>query len=333
MNGDGSMWAGRKVLVTGGGGFIGSHLTERLAILGASVRALVPYNGRGSAGWLDRSTLRSEIEVVLGDLRDAGSVSTAAKGVEVVFHLGALIAIPYSYVAPQSYLQTNIEGMLNVLLAVRAHDIPRLVHTSTSEAYGTAKYVPIDEDHPLQGQSPYAATKIAADKLAESFHLSYGTPVVTVRPFNTYGPRQSARAIIPTIITQALAGRRSVKLGNLAPTRDLNFVVDQVDGFLRAGLADGVLGETINLATGSEISAGALVELIAEVTGQPIEIETDPQRVRPKGSEVERLCGANAKARRLLDWHPAHTLREGLVETVAWLRANLSSYATDKYNI
>ncbi|MCS7160284.1 MAG: SDR family NAD(P)-dependent oxidoreductase [Gemmatales bacterium] len=325
-------WHGKRVLVTGAGGFIGSHLVERLVESGARVRALVHYNAIGSWGWLDQAPNREHIQVVLGDLTDRDSVYQAAKNVEIIFHLGALIAIPYSYQAPASYVRTNIEGTLNVLLAVRDLRIARLVHTSTSEVYGTARYVPIDENHPLQGQSPYAATKIAADKLAEAFYCSYGVPVVTVRPFNTYGPRQSARAVIPTIITQCLT-KDTIFLGHLHPTRDLNYVSDTVEGFLRAASADNVLGETINLGSGREISIGDLAQLVARLLGKTVRIESEDQRCRPQKSEVERLVADNTKAKRLLQWEPRIPLEDGLQRTIDWIREHLRRYRLGSYTV
>lgn len=323
-------WQGRKVLVTGAGGFIGSHLVERLVDEGAAVRAFVHYNALGTAGWLDRSPARRQIETVWGDIADRDSVLAAVKGCEAVFHLAALIAIPYSYQAPLSYVRTNIEGTLNVLSAARDLGVGRVVHTSTSEVYGTARRVPIDETHPLQGQSPYSASKIGADKMAEAFHLSFGVPAVTVRPFNTYGPRQSARAVIPTIITQALAGGR-VELGHLHPTRDLNFVSDTVSGFLRAAEVDEAIGRTINLGTGREISIGDLAVLIGRLVGRELNLATGEQRKRPPKSEVERLLADNTLARTLLGWQPRVSLEEGLRRTIDWLAENRDLYRTDRY--
>ena len=276
-------WKSKRVLVTGAGGFIGSHLTERLVKLGADVRAFVHYNALGGWGWLDSSSYKEQMEIFAGDICDRDSVRNAMKDREIVFHLAALIAIPYSYHAPGSYLRTNVEGTLNVLQSARDYDVQKVLHTSTSEVYGTARYAPIDENHPLQGQSPYSASKIGADKIAESFHLSFGTPVVTVRHFNTFGPRQSARAVIPTIITQLLHGK-TVRLGNLHPTRDLNFVENTVDGFIAAAESPSVIGRTINLGTGREISIGDLAHLIAKLMNKPIELEGDNQRLRPVGS-------------------------------------------------
>jgi NAD dependent epimerase/dehydratase len=325
-------WQNKRVLVTGAGGFIGSHLVERLVELGASVRALIHYNALGSWGWLDYSPHRERIEVIMGDLADRDLVFQAARNVEIVFHLGALIAIPYSYQAPSSYVRTNIEGTLNILLAARDLKVARLVHTSTSEVYGTARYVPIDENHPLQGQSPYSATKIAADKLAEAFYCSYGVPVVIVRPFNTYGPRQSTRAVIPTIISQCLNGD-TIRLGHLHPTRDLNYVSDTVEGFIRAATADNVLGQTINLGSGREISIGNLALLIARLLGKQVQIITDERRRRPEKSEVERLLADNSKAKRLLGWEPRVSLEEGLLRTIDWMREHRRRYRLDNHSI
>jgi NAD dependent epimerase/dehydratase len=322
----------KKVLVTGAGGFIGSHLAERLVREGAQVRAMVHYNALGSWGWLDQSELTKDMEIYPGDITDAGSVSRALKDVEVVFHLAALIAIPYSYLAPASYVRTNVEGTLNVLNAAREQGIARVVHTSTSEVYGTAQFVPIKEDHPLHGQSPYSASKIAADKMAEAFFCSFDLPVVTVRPFNTFGPRQSARAVIPTIITQLLGGG-GLKLGNLHPTRDLNFVDNTVDGFLAAALAPQALGHTVNLGSGREISIGDLAQLIGKLAGVPVEITQDEQRLRPEASEVERLLADNHLAKELLDWEPRVGLEEGLERTIYWLKDHLNRYRSGEYAI
>jgi len=325
-------WKDKKVLVTGAGGFIGSHLAERLVELGATTRAMVHYNALGSWGWLDTSPLRNQMEVVAGDLADRDSVRNAVQGTEVVFHLGALIAIPYSYRAPASYIRTNIEGTLNMLQAARDHAVGRVLHTSTSEVYGTAQYVPIDEKHPLQGQSPYSASKIGADKIAEAFHLSFGVPVVTIRPFNTFGPRQSARAVIPTIITQLLVGPE-VRLGSLRPTRDLNFVANTVAGFVRAAEVEAAIGETINLGSGREISIGDLAQLIARRMNRPIEIAQTSERQRPTNSEVERLLASNRQAKELLGWEAEVTLEEGLERTIPWMEEHLSKYRTSAYAI
>ena len=323
-------WQGKRVLVTGAGGFIGSHLTERLVELGARTRALVHYNALGNWGWLDSCPRKGDMEVVAGDIADRDSVRAVVQGNDIVFHLAALIAIPYSYQAPASYVRTNVQGTLNVLQAAQECKLERLVHTSTSEVYGTARYVPINEAHPLQGQSPYSASKIGADKMVEAFHCSFGVPAVTVRPFNTFGPRQSARAVIPTIITQALAGR-SVRLGHLHPTRDLNFVANTVDGFLAAAAASEAIGQTINLGSGREISVGDLVQFIARLLGKPIDIEADEKRQRPEKSEVERLLADNARAITLLGWEPQVTLEEGLQRTIDWLREHQGRYRTGVY--
>ncbi len=311
--------SGKLVLVTGGMGFIGSHLVERLVREGARVRVLGRYNSRGHMGWLEDSPLKNEFEPWLGDIRDAEFVRLACQGVDTVFHLAALIGIPYSYNAPQSYVDTNIQGTLNVLLASRGGGVSRIVHTSTSEVYGTALRVPIDEEHPLQGQSPYSATKIAADKLAESFFCSFGTPVVIARPFNTFGPRQSLRAVIPTIINQGLSGRK-LQLGSLTPTRDFNFVDNTVDGFLAAAKAEAAVGKTYNFGFGQEISIGELAAKISEILGIALEITTEEARLRPDTSEVNRLLADSSKAQRELCWKPAIGLREGLERTVAWFR-------------
>mgnify|MGYP001606468653 CR=1 FL=1 len=320
------------VLVTGAGGFIGSHLVERLVLEGAKVRAMVHYNALGSWGWLDRSPERGAVEVIAGDITDAESVRGAVRGAELVFHLAALIAIPYSYRAPFSYVRTNIEGTLHVLQAAREAGVRRVVHTSTSEVYGTARFVPITEEHPLQGQSPYSASKIGADKLVESFFHSYGMPVVTLRPFNTFGPRQSARAVIPTIITQALAGD-VIRLGNVHPTRDLNYVDNTVDGYVAAATAPGIDGETIQLGTGREIVVGDLVPIVGKILGKTLRVESEGERQRKAGSEVDRLLADPAKARRLLNWTARVPLESGLERTVEFLRANAALYRADRYNL
>jgi dTDP-glucose 4,6-dehydratase len=326
-----SNWTGKKVLVTGGGGFIGSHLVEKLVELGAQTRALVHYNARGSWGWLDQSPRVSEVEVIAGDICDAESVAVATRDVEVVFHLAALIAIPYSYTAPESYVRTNVVGTLNALQAARRAGSTRFVHTSTSEVYGTARQVPIAEDHPLQGQSPYSASKIGADKIAESFQTSFGVPVVTVRPFNTFGPRQSARAVIPTIITQLLAGATKIKLGSLHPTRDLNFVSNTVEGYIAAAEHAEAIGQTVNLGSNREITIGDLAQLIIRTVGVSAEIESDAARIRPANSEVERLLADNTRARQLLGWEPRVSLEDGLQRTIAWLRENQHWYRAGIY--
>jgi NAD dependent epimerase/dehydratase len=325
-------WGRQRVLVTGAGGFIGSHLTERLVELGARTRALVHYNSAGTRGWLDRSPVQDGIEVIAGDVCDADTVHLAMRDIDVVFHLAALIAIPYSYLAPASYVRTNVEGTLTVLQAARDAPITRLIHTSTSEVYGTALVPRISEDQPLRGQSPYSASKIGADMLAEAFHRSYGLPVVTARPFNTYGPRQSARAIIPTIITQAFTGT-SIRLGHTAPTRDFTFVRDTVDGFVRLAEADGVVGQVVNLGSGEEIAVADLAKKILRVIGADVPIEADARRERPVDSEVDRLCADVGRARSLLGWQPKYSLTDGLRQTVDWYRGNLDSYRTGVYGI
>ena len=326
-------WTGKRVLVTGAGGFIGSHLAERLVTAGARTRAMVRYTSSGSWGWLDASSSKGEMEVVASDITDADGVREALRGVEVVFHLAALIGIPYSYHAPRSYVRTNVEGTLNVLQAARDEGVGRVVHTSTSEVYGTALRVPIDEDHPLQGQSPYSASKIAADKMAEAFHRSFGLPVAVVRPFNTFGPRQSARAVIPTVVSQLLAGAEELKLGNLSPTRDFNYVQNTVDGFVRAAEAEAAVGEVINLGTGREISIGDLVRLLMEVMGRQVPVVEQAPRVRPAHSEVERLLADVGRARRLLDWQPRVPLEDGLRATIEWIAAHQGRYRPDDYAI
>lgn len=322
----------KRVLVTGAGGFIGSHLAETLVNAGARVRALVHYNALGSRGWLDYSSTASEMEILAGDVTDAECMRGALAGCDVVFHLAALIGIPYSYTAPASYVRTNVEGTLNILQAARDLQTPRLICTSTSEVYGTARTVPIAESHPLQGQSPYSATKIGADKLAEAYHQSFSVPLVIVRPFNTFGPRQSARAVIPTIMSQCL-NSTTVKLGSLHPTRDLNYVANTVDGFLLAADSDNAVGETINLGSGKEISIEALARLIAELLDKKITIETERTRVRPENSEVDRLLADNSKARALLGWEPKIALREGLEKTIRWLRDHKEFYRTGTYTV
>lgn len=325
-------WSGKKALVTGAGGFIGSHLIERLVELGAEARAFVHYNSNGTWGWLDQSPYKDDVKVFAGDIRDPDSLRQAIEGVEVIFHLAALIAIPYSYRAPLSYVRTNVEGTLNVLQSAIRHDVGLVIHTSTSEVYGTARKIPIDEGHQLQGQSPYSASKIGADKLAEAFHLSFGLPVVTIRPFNTYGPRQSARAVIPTIVSQVFDAT-TIRLGNLQPTRDLNYVTDTIAGFIQAAESPGAVGETINLGTGREISIGELASLIVRIIGRDLPIITENERVRPERSEVERLCADNTKARQLLAWQPAFTLEAGLARTIEWIKENNERYRSSFYAI
>lgn len=326
-------WRGKRVLVTGAGGFIGSHLAERLVEAGAEVRALVHYNALGRWGWLDYSPYRTQMEIVSGDVCDRDSVYHALRGAEAVFHLAALIGIPYSYRAPVSYLRTNAEGTLNVLQAAREAGVERVLHTSTSEVYGSAMRAPIDEDHPLQGQSPYAASKIAADKMAESFWRSFGLRVVTLRPFNTFGPRQSARAVVPTIVAQCLARRETIRLGSLSPTRDFNYVANTVDGYLAAAEAPQAIGRTINLGSGREISIGDLAKLIARLAGVAAEVESEDSRVRPVQSEVNRLIADPARARELLGWMPRVGLEEGLQETIAWMSDHMELYRPDVYAV
>lgn len=330
-----------RVLVTGADGFIGSHLAEALVRAGYQVRAFVLYNSFNSWGWLDQAApeIRRELDVFAGDIRDPHGVRQAMKGCDAVLHLAALIAIPYSYHSPDTYVETNVKGTLNVLQAARELGVSRVIHTSTSEVYGTARFVPMTEDHPLQGQSPYSATKIGADQLAFSFYSSFGLPVVTARPFNTYGPRQSARAVIPTIVTQILAGQRQIRLGKISPTRDFNYVKDTVAFFLAALRSDRGAGEVINCGSNYEISVGETAQLIAEALGAPLEIVTDEERVRPEKSEVERLWADNTKARTLFGWTPEYGGRDGfkrgLIETAEWFRdpANLTGYKADRYNI
>ncbi|MFH1115232.1 MAG: SDR family NAD(P)-dependent oxidoreductase [Pseudomonadota bacterium] len=323
-------WSHFRVLVTGAGGFIGSHLAESLVDKGALVRAMVRYNSRGLWGWLDVSDRKHDMEVIHGDVRDLDTVREAVKGVEVVMHLASLISIPYSYAAPRSYVDTNITGTLNVLQAAREEEVDLVIHTSTSEVYGTAQYVPMDENHPLQAQSPYAAAKIASDKLAEAFHRSFGLPVVTVRPFNTFGPRQSSRAVIPTIVSQALA-KTSLELGNLSPTRDLTYVTDTAEGFVLAAECEEAIGEVINLGTGAEISIGNLVEKILSVMNKDLRIVCRDERKRPEAGEVFRLCSDNSKARDLLGWEPKTTLEHGLEMTVRWIESNIELFRPETY--
>ncbi len=331
----------KKVVVTGADGFIGSHLVEHLVREGADVTAFVLYNSFGSWGWLDDAPqdIKDSIRVVAGDIRDPHGVRTAFADADVVLHLAALIAIPYSYHSPDTYVETNVRGTLNVVQAARDLGIERVVHTSTSEVYGTARFVPITEEHPLQGQSPYSATKIGADQIAASFHASFETPVATIRPFNTYGPRQSARAVIPTVIGQIAAGASKIQLGSLTPTRDFNFVKDTVRGFVAVAEADAAIGEVINIGSGFEVSIGDTVKLIAEVMGADVSVELDPARIRPKGSEVERLLACNAKAKELTGWTPEYGdtagLARGLKETSDWFvqPENLRRYKTGMYNV
>lgn len=331
----------QKILVTGADGFIGSHLTEELVRRGYDVRAFVLYNSFNSWGWLDHAPkeIKDAIDVFAGDIRDPYGVKTAMQGCDTVLHLAALIAIPYSYHSPDTYVDTNIRGTLNVLQAARELGVRKIVHTSTSEVYGTALAVPINEGHPLQGQSPYSATKIGADQLALSFYRSFDAPVAIIRPFNTYGPRQSARAVIPSIITQIAAGKRTLKLGSLHPTRDFNYVKDTVNGFVAIANSEAAVGEVINIGSNFEVSIGDTVRLIAEVMGVSIDVQTDDDRLRPEKSEVERLWADNGKAKRLLDWEPTYGglagFRRGLQETAEWFTdsGNLAAYKVDSYNI
>lgn len=331
----------RKILVTGADGFIGSHLVEHLVREGHDVRAFVLYNSFNSWGWLDHSpaSVREKLDIFAGDIRDPHGVRKAMDGCDVVMHLAALIAIPYSYHSPDTYVDTNIKGTLNVVQAARELGVSRVVHTSTSEVYGTARFVPITEEHPLQGQSPYSATKIGADQIALSFYNAFDTPVTIVRPFNTYGPRQSARAIIPTVITQIASGKRRIRLGALQPTRDFNYVMDTVHGFAAIADSEKCVGEVVNLGSNFEISIGDTARLIAELMGVAIEIETDEVRLRPEKSEVERLWADNSKAKRLAGWEPAYAgldgFKRGLGETIAWFATpeNLQRYKADIYNI
>lgn len=325
----------KRVLITGADGFIGSHLTEVLLESGYEVKAFVFYNSFNRWGWLDTLPKEklSQVEVFNGDIRDPNGVYEAMKGVEGVFHLAALIAIPFSYHSPDSYVDTNIKGTLNILQAARKHELERILITSTSEVYGTAQYVPIDEKHPFQGQSPYSATKIGADRLAESFYRSFGLPVTIVRPFNTYGPRQSARAVIPTIITQLLAGYEQIKLGSLTPTRDFNYVKDTVNGFIKIAESKSTIGEEINIATQKEISIGKLAEELIRQINPNAQIICEEIRLRPKKSEVNRLLGCNEKIKKLTDWKPEYSLTQGLAETIQFFRTHMDEYKTGIYNL
>jgi NAD dependent epimerase/dehydratase len=329
-----SFWSGKNVLVTGAGGFIASHLVEKLVNEGAQVRAFVRYNSRNDMGMLRMLSpeILQEVEIIAGDLRDQAAVGKAMENIDHAFHLGALIAIPYSYIHPFEVVETNVIGTLNVLIMGRTKKMERIVHTSTSEVYGTALHVPIDENHPLQGQSPYSASKIGADKLAESFYRAFDLPVVTLRPFNTYGPRQSARAVIPTIITQALT-QDTIRLGNLEARRDLTYVNDTVQGFLKSGDKPGIEGETFNLGSGNEISIQDLAEQIIKIIGKPIQLEVDVSRLRPEKSEVQRLLSDNHLARERLGWEPQISLEQGLRFTIDWIRENIAYYRPQIYQI
>ncbi|MDF2944242.1 MAG: NAD-dependent dehydratase [Herbinix sp.] len=325
----------KNVLVTGADGFIGSHLVEKLLVEGYKVKAFVCYNSFNSWGWLDKLPKEQldRIEIFSGDVRDPYAVRMALKGVDAVMHLAALIAIPYSYYAPDAYVDTNVKGTLNVLNAARDSGNVRVLVTSTSEVYGTAQYVPIDEKHPFQGQSPYSATKIGADRLAESYYRSFNLPVTIVRPFNTYGPRQSARAVIPTIIMQLLGGKEEIKLGSLSPTRDFNYVKDTVSGFIEILKSDMTIGHEINIATQKEISIGSLADELIRQINPNAKIISDENRLRPSNSEVERLLGSNEKIKSLTNWTPQYTFEQGISETIQWMRENISQYKTDIYNV
>lgn len=326
---------GKKVLVTGAEGFIGSHLTESLVELGAEVTALVQYNSFNNWGWIDtfNSNIKNSINVVTGDIREYDGMKRLIKGQNVVFHLAALIAIPYSYLSPMAYVRTNVEGTTNVLEGCREYEVEKVVHTSTSETYGTALYVPIDEKHPMQGQSPYSASKIAADKMAESYYKSFSTPVATIRPFNTYGPRQSARAVIPTIISQILSGKTEIKLGSLTPTRDFNYVKDTAEAFIKVAESDKTVGEVINAGSNYEISIGDTIKKIINIIGKDVKILCDEERIRPENSEVNRLWADNRKIKELAHWKPRYSIDEGLTETINWIQNNMQYFKTDIYNV
>lgn len=325
----------KKALITGADGFIGSHLVEELVKRGHKVRAFAYYNSFNTWGWLDSlpQSIMQEVEVFTGDIRDPNGVRESVRGIDKVYHLAALVAIPFSYHSPDSYVDTNIKGTLNVLQAARDVGVERILITSTSEVYGTAQYVPIDEKHPFQGQSPYSATKIGADRLAEAFYRSFDMPITIVRPFNTYGPRQSARAVIPTIITQLLAGKEEIELGSLSPTRDFNYVKDTVKGFIEIAMSNNAIGEEINIATQNEISIGQLAQELVRQINPDARIVCDKQRLRPEKSEVNRLLGSNEKILRLTNWRPTHSLEQGLEETIEFFRNNLDKYKIDLYNI
>jgi len=325
-------WSNKSVFITGAGGFIGSHLTERLIDLGADVTVFIRYNSRNDRGMLSLIPPKKteSLKVIMGDLKDSDAIRAASKGSDIIFHLGSLIAIPYSYIHPRETIETNIQGTLNVMMAAKEHNVEKVVHTSTSEVYGTARYVPIDEAHVLQGQSPYSASKIGADKVAESFYCSFNVPVATIRPFNTYGPRQSSRAVIPTIITQMLT-REKIYLGSLHPTRDYTYVADTVDGFLKVAESKKSVGEVINIGSNFEIQIGDLVKRILEIHGVEMEITSDNQRIRPGKSEVERLWCNNEKAKNLIGWTPKTSLDKGLSETIAWIEDNIDKYRPTEY--
>ena len=324
---------GKKILITGAGGFIGSHLTERCVELGYDVRAFVRYNSKNNWGWIENSPVKKNIEVISGDIRDFDSVNKAMKGCEEVFHLAALIGIPYSYVSPLAYIRTNIEGTYNILESAKQHGLKNILITSTSETYGTAQYVPIDEKHPIVGQSPYSASKTSADQIAISYFRSFNMPVKIVRPFNTYGPRQSARAIIPTVISQVLSGKKKIKLGNIHPTRDLTFVKDTAEGFVEISKSKKLDGEITNIGMKEEISVENLVKLISKILKTEIKIESSDERIRPGKSEVERLFCDNSKIISHTKWKPKYNLEKGLKETIEWLKQNLEHYKADIYNV
>jgi dTDP-glucose 4,6-dehydratase len=323
----------KNVLITGAGGFIGSHLTERLVELGFNVTAFIRYNSRNNWGWLEKSKYLNEIKIITGDVRDYDSVRNAMKGVDAVFHLAALIGIPYSYVSPLAYIKTNVEGTYNILQAARDLGIERVIHTSTSEVYGTAQFVPISESHPINPQSPYAASKAAADFLALSYYRAFDLPVIVLRPFNTYGPRQSARAIIPTIITQILAGNREIKLGNINSTRDFNYVADIVDAFIQISKCDEAIGKVINAGSGKEISIEELVRTITSIIGVEVKIIQEEERKRPDKSEVMRLICDNSQIKKLINWAPKYDLISGLKITIEWIKKNIAVYKYELYNI
>jgi len=323
----------KNIIVTGAGGFIGSHLVELLVNEGFNVKAFIHYNSKNSWGWLEESNIKNEIEVVSGDIRDYDSVFEAILGTDAVFHLAALIGIPYSYVSPLAYIRTNIEGTYNILQAAKKLDLSNILITSTSETYGTAQYVPIDENHPLVGQSPYSATKIAADQIALSYYRSFNLPVKIVRPFNTYGPRQSARAFIPTVISQILSGYSEIQLGTLTPTRDLTFVKDTVKGFLEIAKSTETLGSVTNIGMGDEISMGNLVKMIVDIIGANVDIVSDESRIRPGKSEVERLFCNNKNILERTSWAPKYNLKKGLIETIIWMKENLKIYKPEIYNV
>ena len=323
----------KNILITGAGGFIGSHLTELLVKKGFKVKVLVRYNSKNDWGWLENSDVKDDIEIITGDIRDYDSVYSAMKSTDSVFHLAALIGIPYSYVSPLAYIKTNVEGTYNVLQAARQLELENIMITSTSETYGTAQYVPIDEKHPMVGQSPYSASKIAADHIALSYYRSFDLPVKIVRPFNTYGPRQSARAFIPTVISQVLNGNSEIRLGNLSPTRDLTFVKDTVNGFLEIAKSKETIGEITNIGMADEISMGDLVNLIGKIMKTNINVKSEEQRIRPGKSEVERLFCDNSKIKKLTDWQPQYNLEKGIAETEEWMKSNINQFKANIYNV